>query len=161
MSIQLSNIQERVERTFYESVRLALVELGYWPDITQYPETNQGAIDFKQAVTSIHNSKGFAIEIFGFSNAQAKGSIYTPRIVFQSRKIVPGDVGTPLTEKEVNGNTYTLFKLPFTSSNFQIIIKLVTSTAKQDRILNSIVNAVFSTRGYLNLYDAINNKIFR
>jgi len=154
----LTNIELRVERSIFEVIRLALVAEGYLPNKKSYAKNETGAAQYKAAMAAIRaSSKGFCIQIFGMSSPQAKGEMQVPRIVVQTQRALPGDVGTPITSKEVNGDRYETFKHPYTSVNMQVDIKVIWNTASEVRIASAIIASVLSTRNYIDFYDTPGN----
>lgn len=161
----LTDIQERVERSIYETLRQVLVEQGWWPDLKlfqppygvpplAYMDRAEATAKFNEAVQNIVTAKGFAIELFGASGMQSKGEKRTPRIVVLGRRALPGDLGTPPTTYIKNGNIYDMYKLPYTTSLIEVDIIMSSSYVKQDRIMAAITAAALSTRNYLDFYDA-------
>jgi hypothetical protein len=121
----LSNIQERVERSIFEKIRLLLVTEGYLPDITNYPENNTGQQQWKTDLP---------------------------------RRILPGDIGTPIEgyfEPDPLDPKKTIKRTtPPESAILDIDIHLVSSTAKQDRVLHAILNQAIGSRGHIPFYDS-------
>jgi hypothetical protein len=154
----LSNIQERVERSIFEKIRLLLVTEGYLPDITNYPENNTGQQQWKTDLQAIDGIKGFAAEVFGHGNAESKGQKRTPRIAIIPRRILPGDIGTPIEgyfEPDPLDPKKTIKRTtPPESAILDIDIHLVSSTAKQDRVLHAILNQAIGSRGHIPFYDS-------
>jgi hypothetical protein len=150
----LSNIQQDIERSIFEIIRLKLVEEGYLANIKSYTQNQNGANAYKAANNAIASTKGFYIEIFGAGSQQAKGEKTVPRIIIQPQRALPGDIGQPITSIEKGGNSYTQFKHPFTTSNYQIDIKAVWNTVVQYRIINAILAETVSTRNYIPFYNA-------
>lgn len=157
MAITLTDIQERVERSIFECIRLISVDAGYTADIADLENTQEDYDTYQAAMVDIRTEKGFAVEIFSNSSVEAKAERKSPRIVINTRRALNGDLGTHLKEYKLNGETYDLVKHPFTSSDFQIDIHLVSSKAKQDRVLASILAASLSTRNYIDFYDSETN----
>lgn len=156
MATILSNIQGLIERTVYKALRAVTEEHLYIPDITDYPNTQNGFNDYNDAVKDVVADKGYAIEVFGHSNAQAKGQKLVPRIVIKPRRVIEGGIGMDvgkLFKLNAGDASFTSYTVQGTSSNIHIEVHLVSNTAAQHRILHSIMMAALNHRGYLELYD--------
>ena len=157
MAVYLSNIWEIVDRSVYEKIRLLLVAAGYLPDIantTLYPDTDIGVAAYNAAMASIKVSKGFAVEIFGQGSSLHKYEKKVPRIVYNARRIFPGDIGgNPENQYTKPGAVFELHAVPPTSSSVQFEISLVYETAKQERLLNSVIQATLKSRSYIKYYN--------
>lgn len=160
----LSTVQESIERTFYKALRAVTEEHGYIPDITLFANNQVGQNNYNAAVQAIVALKGFAIEVFGHSNSQAKNTKLAPRIVVKPRRIIEGEIGLN------SGKTFTLnsgdasfksFIVPGTSSHIHLDIYLVSNTAAQHRILHAIMMAALNFRGYLETYDNTGQFFYR
>lgn len=152
----LSNIQERIERSIYEKIRLLCVEQGYSADVTNFMDDIADTQAFKEKLAEIKQEKGFAIEVFGFSGSQHKGVMKTPRIVLITRRVLPTGVGLPTTYQFIpDPNSDKFLKLNLDGQFQQMIveIQLVSSKAKQDRVLHQIIGAALGSRGYLHFHD--------
>lgn len=152
-----NNVQEVVERSIYEVIRLELVSRGYLPDITTYPNTTQGSSNYQTAKAAIANAQGFAAEVFGHGSALSKGPKSTPRIAIIPRRVMPGDIG-----RSINGvfqvdpsNPDKTIKIipPYESSNLHIDVNLASSSAAQDRILHQVIAKVLGVKGFIPRYD--------
>lgn len=159
----LNNIQERIERSIYEAIRLQLVAGGYWPDETLVDYSNNTTA-WENAIKAITASKGSAIEPFGSSQSFSKKTKATPRIVIIPRRFMPGDIGNPVSPvivaSEDNPGFYSEVVLPQLTVDLFLDINLVSSSAKQERILNAILHAALGTRRYLKFYDQADKKFF-
>jgi hypothetical protein len=152
----LSQIQQRIERSVFEALRQVAVEEGYLPDLTDtglfgsapYTAANEAA--WTAALVSIVNAKGFAIEIFGHS--VTKGIKAVPRIVFISRRTMPGEIGAPQAPFYDKANSGAL-QLPLEASNFFFDIHAVSGSAAQDRVLNAIISKALGQKKYIDWYD--------
>lgn len=168
----IRNIQEKIEKSLYESIRLILVQWEYLPDIAQFglspwlPNSDHIATQaqWDEAISTIRNTFGFAIEVFGHGSSQAKGLKKVPRIVISPKRLVPGDIGTLVGNTIVNHPTnggFVYSSIPQQSMHFQIDIHLVANTAQQDRVLHSVIAAAFGPMKYLRLYDNSGNFFIR
>ena len=92
----LSNIQEIIERSLFEVIRLELVDKGYLPDIADtgtYPDNSTGWAQWEADLAAIIISMGFAIEIFSGGSSESRGVQKIPRIVIDSGNFLPGALG--------------------------------------------------------------------
>ena len=159
MAVYLSNIWEVVDRSVYEKIRLLLVAAGYLPDITQFADTDAGVALYNTAMANIKTSKGFAIELFGQGSNLHKYEKKVPRIVYNARRIFPGDIGgNPEHQYTKAGAVYNKTAVPPTSSALQFDIFLVYETAKQERVLNSILQGTLKSRTYVKHYNNPNEE---
>lgn len=157
----LDNIYEIVDRSIFEVIRKALVELGYLPDITKFPDTDAGVLAYNQAMEAIKVSKGYAIEVFGQGSSFKKYEKKVPRIVYTARRIQPGDLGgNPDLNYELNGGSYDAYARPPAANNLQFEISLVFKEARHERKLNSIISATLSYRRYIKHYDDETQEFF-
>jgi hypothetical protein len=156
----ITNIQERVERSIFEAIRLTLVENGYLKNIKDYTQDGSGSITFDLANKNIIATKGFFILVFGQSSAQSRGEKTVPRIVVQTQGSLPGDIGSPITSKEVTGETYAVYKHPYSTSNFKIDIIITHNKASHFRVCAAIVAEALGTRNYIPFYDDPTSRFF-
>lgn len=161
-----SDVQQKVERSVFELIRLKLVAGGYLPDITTFSVDKPGYDLYQQAIAAVVQAKGFCIEIFGASSPQAKGFKKVPRIVIKTRSYRPGELGNQPNLSFVPvgpANDPTSFegkKLPPTTSNLKLEIHLVAKSSKQDRVLHNIIQQTLTTRRYVPIYDNPTMKFF-
>lgn len=156
----LSNLQERLERSLFEEIRVVLVREGYIPDIadtTKYGDLSTIAAQqtWDAELDAIQQAKGFAVEIYNHS--QTKGAKHIPRIVIIPRRTMPGETGAPpegviVRDPEVGGG-FLKWLMPLQSSNFHFDIHLVANTAKQGRILNAVLSAALGMMKSVPYYD--------
>lgn len=164
----LSNIQERIERTLFESIRGILIQEGYLPDIgdtVRYPEPfdEVAQTNWQTDLKTIANTKGFAIELFGASSQKSKSTKKTPRIVIMSRRSMPGDLGAPIEgiiiQHPQDLQAYARYPLPVQSTHFQFDIHLISETIAQDRILNAVLAKSLGVKKYIPYYDDPTDRI--
>lgn len=159
----LSNIEEKLERTIFEALRLTSVAEGYTPNITAYDLENPNPtiakaaqVAYDAALKTIQNSKGFAIDIFNYGPSQARGLKKVPRIAIQTEAFYPGNTGldTAPTYK-FNNVTQKYEKKTSISlvSDFFFNIHLVANTVTQHRVLHGIMVATLPRMGYIKWYD--------
>ena len=160
-SIPLSNIQEVIEITVFEAIRLELVDKGYLPDITQFPDTPQGVTDYNNAIKDIVDEKGFAIDIFNNGSNFNKGIKTIPRIIINSGNFLGGSLGGDPSKFFINnGSNYTAMVTPPQTSDFYLDVHCVSNNVKQERILNSILSLALPKRKYLKCYNDLTKSFF-
>ncbi len=160
----MANIQEIIERSFFEAVRKLLVTDGWTPDITDtgtYPNTEAGYKAYRAALLAINTAKAYSIEVFGSGNPQSRGYKDLPRIVFQTSSFLPGDVGYDSSPQEVldpETNKYELFSYDSKTYDLFIDCRIATKTQAQLRVLMDIIHRAVPLMGYLEYYtDATSN----
>lgn len=145
----LTDIQELVERSIYEQIRLVLVREGYIPDITQVANRAEFDLDLSE----IENAKGFAVELFNNGSSQSKGTKKVPRIAMVGRRVLVGEIGNApekIYEKDpLNPNSIISVTPAPETDHLQLDIHLVSNTAKQERFLNAVIAAALKTRSYI------------
>ena len=160
-NIPLSNVQELIERSLFESIRKELVDKGYLPDINLFPNTISGRSDYEAAITLIKTIKGFAIELFSEGSNHSKGMKKTPRIVIKTGSFVPGALGGDVSRVMVlSGSGFLPTKTPPQTVDFYIDFHLVSENVNQERILNSLLAISVPRRGYVPFYTDSNYSFF-
>jgi hypothetical protein len=162
-NIPLSPIQEIIERSLFERLRLECVDKGYLPDITTFPETPAGQIAYSSAVNAIATAgqDTFAIELFQNSSAHAKGMKRSPRIVINPQPFMEGSLGGDSSRVfTYNGTTYDVTILPPQTSEYFFNVHLVSSSGAQNRILNALMSLSIPVRGYIPLYNSPTENLF-
>ena len=145
-SIPLTDIQEIIERSLFERLRQEIVDKGYLPDISIYPDNQAGYDSYLSDKEVIISSKGFAIDIFNSGTNFSKGIKQIPRIIIKTGNFLPGDIGgdpKKFFELQVD-DTYIAKVTPPQTSDFYLNIHLVTNSTQQDRVLNSLL-ALFNS----------------
>lgn len=158
----LTTVQELIERSLFERLRLECVDKGYLPDITTFPETSLGNTNYISAIKAIANSsKGFAVEPFQNSSSQAKGMKRVPRIVINPQPFMEGALGGDSSRfYQLNGDTYDAKVLPPQTSEYYFNVHLVSSSAAEMRVLNAIMSLSIPVRGYIPFYNNSNFNFF-
>ena len=168
----LTTIQELIERSLFEILRLEIVDKGYLPDIAAtdgelipgpYYTDDQVGWDLWEAdIKAIADgAKGFAIELFGVGNNESKGVKKTPRIVLESGSFLPGALGgDPRRFFEDQGTDYQALVTPPQTTDFYVNFCLVSNSAAQTRVLNAILALAIPRRGYLPWYSDANKSFF-
>lgn len=162
MALPLADVQDIIERSIFEAIRKVIVVEGYLPDITVYLPVNQITYDaWVNDVKNVVTAKGFCIEIFGPGSNQSKYQKKIPRIVIQTRRFLPGEIGTPPEGfyQLQDDNTFRQVKTAPTTSNMQIDIRLVSKSQIQDRIMHAIIGKALTTRKFIQIYTDLNNPI--
>lgn len=157
-----NNVQERIERSILEAIRLTLVAHGYLPDITTFANTAIGEASRKAALADI---QGGGIEVFGHGSSLSKGIEAVPRIVLITRRIMPGDIGKSVQNTyrvdPLDPDNVVQFEPPYESSNLHIDIEVVSNKAAHDRILHAILaESIGGTMGFIKVYDSNNERFF-
>lgn len=168
----INNIQERVERSLFEVIRLKMVEWQLIPDIADdinYPKdgngdlTEQGQLNWEAAMQAAP-PEGFWIEIFSNSSPYAKGLKKVPRIVLNSQRIIPGEIGLnpggTTNRNPLDPDNYIVTTNPLESGNLQIDMHLVSANTKQTRVLNMVLQAALGQKGYKPMHDNIAERFF-
>ncbi len=158
-------IQESIERSFFEAIRLLLVAEGYTPNIADaasYPNTEAGYEAYLAALAAIANGvKGFATEVFSTSNPQDKGTLNLPRISLNTSAFLPGVTGYDSSAQPVWNSETNKFELfNYDSRTYMLFLDCMVSakTQTQLRILMDIVHRALPQMGYLKYYD--NTELF-
>ena len=158
----LSNIQEIIERSIFEKIRLLLVDQGYLPDIAAidefdnpiYPDTEEGWTQWETDIKNIVTTKGFAIELFNGGTSDARGVKKVPRIVMDPGNFLPGALGgDPRKFFKDQGTHFEALVTPPQTVDFYLNMCLVSNNIVQNRILNSVLGLALSRRGYVNWYN--------
>jgi hypothetical protein len=157
----LSNVQEIMERSLFEVLRKELVDKGYLPDITSFPNTQQGFTDYNTAISNIVTIKGFAIELFNEGANTRKGIKKVPRIIINSGSFLPGSLGgDPQRYYLDKGQYYSAMITPPQTADFFVNIHLISGSVEQERILNAILALALQRRSYIPFYDGTSNTFF-
>lgn len=163
----LSNTIELIERSIFHSIRLELVDKGFLPDVSIFPDTDQGVIDYNTALADIATNQGYAIEVFNNSSPHAKNLQRVPRIVFVPGQFLPGALGGDMARQYVINNEDPLKPNHFRASiqppqttDFNFEIYIIGKEARQIRTMLGIVALALPKRGYIKLYNEPDKKIF-
>lgn len=152
----LTDIQELIERSLFEAIRQEIVDKGYLPDIADtltYPDDAIGWAQWETDIAAVVSGMGFAIEIFGTGNNEAKGIKKVPRVVLEDGNFLPGALGGDPRRFFVDGGSdYQAKVTPPQTTDFYINFCMVSNTAAQARILNAILALAVPRRGYIPWY---------
>lgn len=157
----LTTIQEVIERSLFETIRLELVDKGYLPDITLFSDDQAGYASYKAAMDIIVSTLGFAIELFSTGTNKAKDLKKVPRIVIKAGSFLPGALGgSPSKYYSDQGADYKALVTPPQTVDFYIDYHLVAETISQERILASILALAIPRRTYITRYDDATKSFF-
>ncbi len=156
-----SNIEEDLERSIYHRIRMKAVEYGYALDIRNYQLDPEGSLideaeqkKYDADLKALQQEKGFAVEIFGYSNNQNIGKKKSASIVIDIESFLPGLTGLDTTAKyESNGNGgFAKYQGPSLTSDLFFGIKLICNHVKQLRVIHQIMVNAIPRLGYIPWY---------
>ncbi len=159
--MEIMDIEAMLERTAYHRIRKASVQLGFSLDIDNYDLENIDNQIFKAETEKYNNDlkalqedKGFAVEIFGSSNNQSRGTKAVPRIVVQTESFYEGELGLQTADNYVKqeDGSYKFAENVSITNDWFFNIHLVANTQEQLRVLRSILIMALPRRGYINWY---------
>ena len=156
-----SNIEESLERSIYMALRTKAIEFGYALDISNYQLDANGSLinkaeqeKYDTDLKALQVAKGFAVELFGYSNNQNIGKKKTPSIVVDVESFLPGQLGLDTTasyKKDLSGK-YIKEVGPSKTSDLFFGIKLISGKVKQNRVLHQIMVNAIPRMGYIKWY---------
>lgn len=133
--------------------------LTYYNDVA-------GVAAFQAAYAAIVATNGFAVDVFGVGSEYSKYQKKVPRIVIVANQTLPGALGgdsspiyIPIGTDPDAPTSYTKEVLPPQTLDYTYDIRLVHSTAQQGRVLCGILALALPTRGYIDIYNDVNNVI--
>lgn len=163
MAIVLADIEEVLERSVFHKLRKKVVEFGYLPDITTFDVENADLAiakaaeeDYFTALNNIVNTRGYAIEVFNYSNNQSYGSKDAPRIIVEIESFNQGQLGTDPSGRYVfNDTTGKYERILDTSllSDFYFNVHLIANNVKTIRKLHEVMVNALPRRGYIEWYN--------
>lgn len=157
----LSNIQEIIERTLFEKIRVEVVDKGYLPDVTLYTDDDPGWSQWGIDIDTIVTNKGFAIEVFNAGISESRGVKKLPRFVINVGSFLPGALGgDPQRFFQDQGVDYTALVTPPQTADFYLDVSVVVGSISQLRILHSILSLAIPKRGYHKFYNDTTNSFF-
>jgi hypothetical protein len=157
-NIPLLDTQQTVERTIFHSIRKHCVSRGYTPDITTIPSTPAGYQQYLDALATIKQNIGYAIEVFNSGPPNERELKQVPRIVLDTQGFVPGtiggDQGQQYTEIINSDGTASYYSdiMPPTTANLYFNIHVLAANSTQERIMNAIISLAVPRKGYLEIY---------
>lgn len=156
-----SNIEENLERSIYHRIRMKAVEYGYALDIRNYQLDTEGNLldeaeqqKYDTDLKALEVAKGFAVEIFGYSNNQNIGKKKSASIVIDVESFLPGLTGLDTTARyESTGDgKFAKFTGPSLTSDLFFGIKLICNKVKQLRVIHQIMVNALPRMGYIPWY---------
>lgn len=136
-------------------------------NIYRFYDDPSGVALFQNSLMTIANNLGFAIEVFGSSNSQAKYIKKIPRIVILTNQSLPGTLGgapdrfyLPNNGDILNPNFFSAQVQPPQTVDITFDIHLVSNSSKQSRILHGILALSVPKRGYVPFYNDETKRIF-
>jgi len=153
--------QALIERSVYETLRIGLVNEGYTPDITIFPNTKAGYQDYLDALAIIEKDKGFAVELFNMGNNMDLGLKKVPRIVLAHNSIIPGSWGSaPGYMKTLKDGLYNLSKLDRVTVELYFNCSIITNQVDQLRFLSYITTLYLPPISYIPYYTENSSEDF-
>lgn len=143
-------VREIIDRTLFESLRLALVAEGLLPDAantTLYPNNPQGKAAYEAAVKALP----FSCELFSPSNVDAKSGVTSNRIIITKKGSGKGDIGAfgvKKMEEQLDG-TFKEIQYPEHVTDIDYTVRIVAWGIGNSRRINDIVLSVLGTGRYL------------
>ena len=157
MGMQLHHI----ERSIFELVRLKAVELGCTPDVTTFSDTPAGLAAYKQELTNILNTKGFAFEIFGTDAPFYRGQEKFARITLNHNSLLPGEYGIdPGGELKDSGGSYQHIQTDSLVYDYYMDCILLADSQAVLRVGQDILYGAIPVLGYVPFYSEVTEPPF-
>lgn len=159
--MELIDVEALLERTIYHRINNYSIELGYSLDSKLYDTLNSDiniveseTERYKNDLSNIVATKGFAIEVFGTGNNQSRGTKKSPRIVIETESFYEGELGLQVADNYVKNQDGSFTKVePVSITNDWFFnIHLVANNIAQLRVLRYILIMTLPRRGYINWY---------
>lgn len=156
-----SNIEENLERSIYHRIRTKAVQFGYALDITDYELDSKGSLidaaeqnKYDTDLKALQVEKGFAVEVFGYSNNQNIGKKKSPSIVIDIESFLPGLTGLDTSAKfeKLPSGDFAKYSGPSLTSDLFFGIKLICNTVAQLRVIHQIMVNSLPRMGYMPWY---------
>lgn len=156
-----SNIEENLERSIYHRIRMKAIEYGYALDIRNYQLDTEGNLlneteqqKYDTDLKALQVAKGFAVEIFGYSNSQNVGKKKSASIVIDVESFLPGLTGLDTTARyeSIGDGKFAKFTGPSLTSDLFFGVKLICSKVKQLRVIHQIMVNALPRMGYIPWY---------
>jgi hypothetical protein len=144
------SIREIIDRTLFESLRLALVAENLLPDAantTLYPNTPQGKAAYDAALKALTVS----CEVFSPSTIDAKSGLTSNRIIVYKKGSGKGDIGAfgvKKMEDQLDG-TFKELQYPEYVTDIDYTVRIVCFGIGMSRMINDIVLSVLGSGRYL------------
>ena len=153
----LSTVQELIENSLFEVIRLELVDKGYLPDITLYANDSAGQLQWEVDLKALANP----IEIMNESASDKMDVKKVPRMVISSGSFLPGALGgDPRKYFRDQGNDYSALVTPDQVTNFYINFHLICNNTIDERILNALLALTVPKRGYVPFWSDLTQNFF-
>ena len=154
-AIPISDIQERVEKSIYTTIRNIVVSNGYIPDTHSYTKTLAGQVLYDAAKAVCITNKGYAIEVFGMSAEKYKGEKESARIVLVFDEFLPGSIGAGDIYYEWVEETskYVMSQRPPMTAKYTFKVYLIAKEHKMIRTMIALLGQVMPDMGYIKTYD--------
>lgn len=155
-------IEEIISRMLFHTVREKLVIEGWIPDIKLFPGIDSNDPDVVETQSNLYNiacknikdTKGFCIEVLGFSSNQYRDDKRVARIVIDIQQFLPSETGsdTSVYYEKVTINGKDMFTrkqgIPLLS-DLTFTVYAVASNTNQLMIMNNIIMQCLPIRGYV------------
>lgn len=156
----LSTVQELIENSLFEVLRLELVDKLFLPDITLYTNDAAGQLSWETDLKTIADG-GTAIEVISETANDKLDVKKAPRIVMSSGSFLPGALGGDPAKYFVdNGGSFSALVTPDQVTNFYINFHLLSNNTKDERLLNAILALCIPKRGYVPFWSDATERFF-
>lgn len=138
-----------IDRAFFELMRLALVELGHLPDVTQYASPDE-YIQAKNAI--IANNKRL-VEVYGVGSDDTRDTQDYDRIVIDRGALTRGSIGAAHVKfyNRKAGGWYDKAEMPSeVSRDLNYEIRAITNSTYMQRLLEELMIEVLGDKRRLN-----------
>lgn len=156
-------IEKRITDMLFEVIRQKLVVEGWLPDITLFPDTQlddpdlvEAAFDlFEAQMLTIAQTKGYCIDVLGFSSNQYKDEKKVCRIVIDVQQFLPSELGNETAPEYIphenpDGSIYYTRMQGITSlSDLTFTVYAIGYRSEQMIIMNKLIMECLPRRGYL------------
>ena len=143
-----------IERSFYEALRLILVDRNLTPDISTLTGSQDNYQLYLDMLAQIKQTKGYSINLFGTGNPQNRGVANTSTIAIDSIAFTPGDYGMDPSEvmPEIDP-PYNMVRHDNLSYNFYLDVIISTDLKEAEREMVKALHTALPLRGQLKRYD--------
>lgn len=150
MSRALSTTQLDIDRSFEKALYTLLLQEGWIPNRSTYAADEAGYEAAKAAIVA-NPAKKFCVELFG-NGAPKKTTLGVPRIIITGRGFSQGSAGRDFGDShefDIATGKYKKFNQATPLSNYRITVELISNSATQDRLLESIRQAALPNLSYI------------
>lgn len=146
----MSNLTlNEIDKSVYETVRLALVANGMLPDVRNYttPES------YNQAKVTLG---GDLVEVLGVGAAEAKGDKSGVKILIERKGFSAGDLGNINSKEFVkkDSGSFKAISVTSMSTNIDYDIRVLSSSVKMERKCLDVLIHCFGMRRYIPVVDS-------